>query len=260
MRQKVPICGEISLSSGRDTFSVAVLDISEKGALIETSPPTVLNPNVELKLVLAGPDDAVHATGFVAWSGNSSRAGICFSSLRCAGTQSLEDWLLHNFLSALNSLPRQRNHLGPSYPQALFPEPNSTTTAWWDGPIEAGNCNSLLPIVEGALRLTHSTGAAIAWAHGEEIVCIATAGPSAPPVGTQLQAGSGLSGECFRTARTIRCDDSELDDRVNRESCHVLGIRSVVAVPIVSGNQTYGLLEVFASEPNHFSSHDQRIL
>ena len=262
MRQKVPISADVTLGNGRE-LRVAVLDINENGALIHTSPPQKLNPNVKLALAVAGLDDSVHATGVVVWSDNSGQAGICFSNLHCGASKSLEEWLSRNFLAALNSLPRPIACFASASTQAVSSEPSSTTTFRREAPVEAvkpGISTSLQPIVEGALRLTHSTGAAIAWGHGEEIVCVATAGSSAPPLGAQLQAGSGFSGECIRTARTLRCDDCEVDDRVNREGCRVLGIRSMVAVPIVSGNQIYGLLEVFAPEPNHFSSQDEHIL
>jgi len=263
VRQKVPISGDVSLGRGRENLSVAVLDINEKGALIQTSLPEMLNPKVKVKLVVTGLNDSVHATGVVVWSEHSGRAGIRFSNLQCGATKSLEEWLLRNFLAALNSLPRPIACLAPASTQAVSSEPSSTTTFRREAPVEAlgpGTPTALQPIVEGALRLTHSTGAAIAWAHGEEIVCVATVGSSAPPLGAQLQAGSGFSGECIQTAKTLRCDDSEVDDRVNREGCRVLGIRSMVAVPILSGNQIYGLLEVFAPEPNHFSSQDEHIL
>ena len=89
-------------------------------------------------------------------------------------------------------------------------------------------------IAQGALTLTRATGAAIALSEGNdsEMVCVASAGLDAPPFGSRLQVGSGFSGECVRTGRSLRCDDSETDDRVDREGCKALGIRSMVAVPI----------------------------
>jgi hypothetical protein len=68
--------------------------------------------------------------------------------------------------------------------------------------------------------------------------------------------GSGFSGECVRTGRSLRCDDSEIDDRVDRAGCKALGIRSMVAVPIRSGSKVAGLLEVFSSQPYAFSAND----
>ncbi|MBV8052473.1 MAG: GAF domain-containing protein [Acidobacteriaceae bacterium] len=255
-RQRVPLFADVRFSNGRENRSVAVLDISEKGALLETTPAQVLDPNLEINLALAGPDESIHATCVVVWNDSVSRAGIRFSNFHFGATRSLEQWLSHNFLAALNSLPRSTTRFALG--SAL-----SSTAIRGEEPVNAlgpGIATSLQPIVDGALRLTRSTGAAIAWAHGEEVVCIATAGSSAPPVGAKLQVGSGFSGECIQSARTLHCVDSDIDDRVNRESCRALEIRSMLAVPIVSGNQVYGLLEVFSPEPNHFSSQDEHLL
>jgi hypothetical protein len=54
----------------------------------------------------------------------------------------------------------------------------------------------------------------------------------------------------------LRCDDSETDDRVDREGCKSLGIRSLVAVPIRQGSKVVGLLEVFSPQPYAFNADD----
>jgi hypothetical protein len=119
---------------------------------------------------------------------------------------------------------------------------------------------SMRLIVERALGLTRSTGAAIALSQGEEMVCRATAGSDVPGLGTRLQVRSGFSGECVRAGRLLRCDDSEADARVDRQSCRRLGVRSMVAVPIHSGDRIVGLLEIFSSHPNNYSRRDEVML
>src|ERR1700730_16562548 len=121
---------------------------------------------------------------------------------------------------------------------------------------------TLQSIAERALTMTRATGAAIALAEGNdnEMICVASAGDDAPPVGSRLQVGSGFSGECVRTGRSLRCDDSETDDRVDRQSSRVLGIRAMVAVPIRRGNRVAGLLEVFSPQPYAFNSQDISVL
>jgi hypothetical protein len=54
----------------------------------------------------------------------------------------------------------------------------------------------------------------------------------------------------------LRCDDSETDDRVDREGCRALGIRSMIAVPIRPVNKVTGLLEVFSPQPFAFNADD----
>jgi hypothetical protein len=92
------------------------------------------------------------------------------------------------------------------------------------------------------------------------MICRASAGPSAPPVGATLQVGSGFSGECVLTGKMLRCDDTETDARVDRQSCRALGIRSMLAAPVRLGESVIGLLEVFSAKPNAFGENDTAVL
>jgi hypothetical protein len=118
-------------------------------------------------------------------------------------------------------------------------------------------------LAERALSLTHATGAALA-VRGEPgssgMVCIARAGSDAPGLGARLQVGSGFSGECVRTGKVLRCDDTEIDPRVDQEGSRLLGIRSMIAAPIRRDQVVVGLLEVFSPYPNSFGPNDQKIL
>src|SRR5207248_2848193 len=67
--------------------------------------------------------------------------------------------------------------------------------------------------------------------------------------------------ECVRSGSTLICDDAEMDARVDRQSCRMLGIRSIIACPIiVQKNQNIGILEVFSPEPAAFWDNDARTL
>jgi putative methionine-R-sulfoxide reductase with GAF domain len=124
--------------------------------------------------------------------------------------------------------------------------------------------DSLGPDLEGALQLlaqraqtfTRATGAAIALTEGSSMVCRASVGHDAPGLGVRFSVGSGFSGECVRTGQLLRCEDSETDPVVDRESCRQLGIRSMIAVPIRWGDAVIGILEVFSPEPYAFSTND----
>jgi len=113
-----------------------------------------------------------------------------------------------------------------------------------------------------AYSLLQASGAAIALAGNDArfMTCGASAGQSAPPVGATLQVGSGFSGECVRIGTTLRCDDTQTDERVDRQSCYALGIRSVLAVPVRSGAKTIGPIEVFSERPGAFSENDSAML
>jgi TPR repeat protein len=58
----------------------------------------------------------------------------------------------------------------------------------------------------------------------------------------------------------LRCDDSEIDLRVDRQNCRALGIRSILAAPIRVGDKIEGLLEVFSPQPHAFHASDNSVL
>lgn len=115
-------------------------------------------------------------------------------------------------------------------------------------------------VAERAQAVTGADGIAIALAEGDEIICRASTGAMAPDRGVRLDAKAGFSGACFRTGRIVRCDDSELDSRVNIEACRQLGTRSMVAVPLQGQDSVVGLLEAFSTEPYGFDDGDVRSL
>jgi GAF domain len=67
---------------------------------------------------------------------------------------------------------------------------------------------------------------------------------------------SGLSGESVRTRQILRCDNAELDSRVNRESCRALGIASVVVLPLIREPEVNGVFELFSGRAYAFGERD----
>jgi TonB family protein len=115
-------------------------------------------------------------------------------------------------------------------------------------------------IVKHARALTGSNGAAVALRHGVVILCRARCGETSPSLGAQLDADFGISGECLRTGKALRCEDSERDLRLDPEVCRQLGLRSIAVVPIFESSTVAGILEVFASQPRAFDDHHLEIL
>jgi putative methionine-R-sulfoxide reductase with GAF domain len=111
-------------------------------------------------------------------------------------------------------------------------------------------------LAERAQYITGASGAAIALREGKEMICRATAGSSAPGLGTHLQVDSGLSGESVRLRQIMRCNDVETDSRVNRESCRALGIGSVMVMPLVWEAEVNGIFELFSATANAFEERD----
>jgi len=112
-------------------------------------------------------------------------------------------------------------------------------------------------LVERAQYITGATGTALALPSGEEMVCRASAGTSAPPVGARLQAKSGLTGESMARRQLLRCDNAELDPRVNLETCRQMGIASIVVMPLLRPNgEIRGLFELFSDHAYAFEERD----
>jgi N-acetylmuramoyl-L-alanine amidase len=115
-------------------------------------------------------------------------------------------------------------------------------------------------VAERAVAITGADGVAIALAHGDSILCRASSGKIAPDPGIRLDPDSGFSGACLRSGQTVRCDDSETDDRVNAQACRGLGTRSMVAVPLAAKQRVIGLVEAFSTEAFGFNDADVRSL
>lgn len=111
-------------------------------------------------------------------------------------------------------------------------------------------------LAERAQYITGASGAAIALREGENMVCCASAGAAAPELGVHLQIDSGLSAESVRSRKILHCDDAENDPRVNRESCQAFGIKSVVVMPLLRGEEVYGVFELLAGRPRAFEERD----
>jgi N-acetylmuramoyl-L-alanine amidase/putative methionine-R-sulfoxide reductase with GAF domain len=115
-------------------------------------------------------------------------------------------------------------------------------------------------VAERALAITGADGVAIALAEGDAIVCHAAAGNISPDCGARLDPNAGFSGACLVSNRIVRCDDSEVDPRVDALACRRLGARSMLAVPLSARQTVVGLIEAFSAEPYGFTDSDVRIL
>jgi GAF domain-containing protein len=115
-------------------------------------------------------------------------------------------------------------------------------------------------ILQQARLATAASGAVIALACGDKMVCRATLGDKAPGAGVCLNTRSGLSGACVQTREMQLCDDTLADPRVNVVACRDLGIRSIVVLPVLDGGELWGVLELFSSTPRAFNESDLQAL
>ena len=111
-------------------------------------------------------------------------------------------------------------------------------------------------ITERAQHLTGATGAAIALRAGEEIICRARTGRTAPDLGVRLQTDNGISAEAVRSGEIMLCHDAERNPRVDLASCKRLGVRSILVSPLRHYRRTLGVFEVLSSSPSAFDAKD----
>ena len=115
-------------------------------------------------------------------------------------------------------------------------------------------------IVEQACLATGATGAAVVLPRDGEMMCRASSGHTAPELGARLDTASGLSGECVKTHRTQRCDDVLVDPKADSEASRRLGVRSVMVMPLLRGDELVGVIELFSSRAYAFGDRDEGTL
>ena len=115
-------------------------------------------------------------------------------------------------------------------------------------------------ITQKAQTMTNATGAAIALRSGNDMICRARTGCTAPDLGARLDNESSFSAECIRTGEVMLCNDAETYTRVDRVACRRLGVRSVLVSPLRQSERTVGVLEVLCSRPNAFDHDDIAIM
>lgn len=109
---------------------------------------------------------------------------------------------------------------------------------------------------ERLLRLTPADGAAIEMEEGDETVSVAVVGSAAPFLHMRIKLENSLSGLCLRTRMAQLCKDATVDQRMDQEISAKMGIRSMLAVPLVHSGTTVGVLKVMAAAKDAFSDRD----
>jgi diguanylate cyclase (GGDEF)-like protein len=115
-------------------------------------------------------------------------------------------------------------------------------------------------VVHEAQRLTFADAAVVEIPDGDELVYRAVAGTASAHLGMRLAAATAISGLAVRTGEILVCDDSETDERVDREACRRVGSRSMVVVPLRHDGQTAGVLKVYSATRGAFDPEQIRVL
>jgi GAF domain-containing protein len=167
--------------------------------------------------------------------------------------------LVRELLGTVPSEELQREYVSTHVPSRHHVRSNSEDEGTNESHLSTGQIDlepAIGVITERAQALTGATGAAIALRKGQEVICRARAGRTAPDLGMRLQTESGVSARCLRTGEVVLCNNSEDDPHADRLSCERLGVRSILAAPLRQFHKTLGIFEVLSAVPNAFNSQD----
>lgn len=116
-------------------------------------------------------------------------------------------------------------------------------------------------IVDGVQSLLKFDGSVIELQDGPDMVYRSVSGHLAlSTLGIRVQVSSSLSGLSLKELHTMRCEDTETDDRVAREACRKIGLRSMVVVPFRTQSSVSGVLKVMSSKVSAFSEQDEKVI
>jgi len=252
-----------------------LFDVHEDGFSVQTSESLEVNRPLNICLDLPETKKYIHASGHVVWSDGKGRGGIRFSTLSDESRRLLKEWLFVNVLIACahraarseqrsqpsSQISTQATEVSGPLPVSDLTEVLSAVEAVRREALSTRNFDDMLQLVtERALSLTGAHGAALAFMTEGILICRGSAGDPAPPLGARVDSTHGLTGECVRKSRLVHCEDSETDPLVDRDLCRALGMRSILAVPVVSDFHVVGLVEVFSRRPRAFSRSQETVL
>jgi hypothetical protein len=272
-----------------------ILDLSEQGLSMQAAAPLEPERRIQFRLDLPNSDSHFETTGYIAWADALGRAGVRFSDLPASARQRLDQWLALNDETPSRNAPKlcfdrafapgdgvaagngTRKTRSVSLEAAFDMEnpsaivqPAGSTTIQYEFKSLGSDLNTALSVIsERARTLLRGTGAAIALVDGslgrdripsKHMMCRASVGSGGPPLGTRVEVNAGFSGECVRTGKALRCDDTEIDPRVDAEISRHFHIRSIAAAPIRYERDVVGLIEVFSSNSFAFDEGDLAVL
>lgn len=243
-----------------------LLDISEDGLALKGRVPLDAGCEFQLFLELDAIGETLHARVQVVWSDAFCRSGFRFIESPSSFLGSLREWM---FIQAISSWSEQWVIVDENSQAAQAPPHVSQADALARlkqlqvqlESLEADPDAGLDLIARTAQELTRASAAAIALRMSQsEMICRARSGSNSPPLGAELDLGSGFSGLCLRSRTPLICRDTETDLRVDRNQCRALGVRSLLAAPVSIGAATVGLIEVFSTNRDSFTNDDTAIL
>ncbi len=251
LRKKVPLPIPIELLPGKEMW---LHDIGEGGLSVSGS--SRLEPGTATFFSFQFPDanSMIEASGVVAWCDGSGRVGIRFTRIKPDSTAVLKRWLKSDEKqSSAGAEP-----IVAEAPRAGI-EGDASALRHEIARANLDSSRAFQLLAERMKDRTRASGAAIALRDVDAVICRASSG-NAPPAGTPLNIDNTVTGECYRSGNIVSITDTEKDSRVDAELCRQLEFRSLLIVPIASGEEVVGILEVFSPLAGNFEGGDILLL
>lgn len=111
-----------------------------------------------------------------------------------------------------------------------------------------------------AKELVSAEGTVFELVEDNDLVYRAASGSASNQIGLRLKVSGSFSGLSLQSKQALYCVDSEEDNRVNRDACRVVGLRSMIVVPLYFDLEVLGVLKVYSSKPRAFAESDIQAL
>ena len=121
--------------------------------------------------------------------------------------------------------------------------------------------NAVMTLVAEQIQtITQAKGAIVELAEDGDMVYRAVSNGANDFLGLRLKMDSSLSGLCIAQNTTLYCKDSEVDERVDRDACRRVGLRSMAVVPLIHCDEPIGVLKIYSERVNAFKDSDINLL
>lgn len=115
-------------------------------------------------------------------------------------------------------------------------------------------------VVQRTQIITDAEGASVELIEKDELVYSAASGMAEKFLGLRLNIENSLSGECIQKRMPLISNNIENDERVNKNACRQIGIRSMIVMPLIYDHSVVGVLKVLSAHADHFNNEDIMIL
>lgn len=115
-------------------------------------------------------------------------------------------------------------------------------------------------VTRRAMEVTGTDGAAIEIQEGPELVYRTVGGLASGQLGLRVPFATSLSGLSIRSGHPELSLDTDLDERVDRDSCRRIGLRSMAVHPLWFEQSPVGVLKVMSRQPLAVGQRELEIL